>query len=176
MKTIRWQIRVASFVIAILLLLQISPALAGGAPKHHDDERDVVITFTKWITAVVPAVPADATPARILMAGVVGGHVAGTFAGEILERNVSTSGTVTAQIVALEALYEIQTGAHSFTALIRGGQNNATHTALLDGVVLGGWRTGARVHVQYQVIGGCADKPAGPCFQGTIRIERDSDD
>jgi hypothetical protein len=84
---------------------------------------------------------------------------------------VSTTGTV-----ALDALYEVQAGDHSFTALIQGGQNNVTRKALLDGVILDGWRTGARVHVEYTVISGCAGMPAGPCFEGTIRILRDSDD
>jgi hypothetical protein len=47
---------------------------------------------------------------------------------------------------------------------------------LLEGVILDGWRTGARVQVEFTVISGCAGKPAGPCFEGTIRILRDSDD
>ena len=109
------------------------------------------------------------------MAGIVGGDVAGDFVGEVLDRRVSTTGTVTAQIVALDALYEVQAGDHSFTALIQGGQNNVTRKAMLDGVILDGWRTGARVHVEFSVISGCAGKPAGPCFEGTIRILRDSD-
>ena len=45
-------------------------------------------------------------------------------------------------IVRLEAIYEIRAGDHSFTALIRGGTNNLTGAAQLDGVVLAGWRTG----------------------------------
>ena len=67
-------------------------------------------------------------------------------------------------------------GNHSFTALIRGGQNNETGTAILDGVILGGWRTGELVHVEYEVRADCAGAPAGTCFQGTIHIERASRD
>ena len=35
-----------------------------------------------------------------------------------------------------------------------------------------GWRTGARVHVAFQTTADCAGAPAGPCFQGVIRVER----
>ena len=48
----------------------------------------------------------------------------------------------------------------------------ALGAALLDGVILAGWRTGAHVHVEFQKISSCAGKPAGPCFEGTIHIER----
>ena len=63
----------------------------------------------------------------------------------------------------------------SFTALIRGGQSGDTAAALgigrLDGVILSGWRAGARVQVIFQKVASCAGKPAGPCFEGTIQIE-----
>jgi len=166
---------IASVMITSLVLLKMPSALADGAPNGRDRD-DTIVTFTKWVTAVVPPIPAEAAASRFLMAGIVGGDVAGDFVGEVLDRRVSTTGTVTAQIVALDALYEIRAGDHSFTALIQGGQNNATRKALLDGTILDGWRTGARVHVEYTVISGCAGKPAGPCFEGTIRILRDSDD
>jgi hypothetical protein len=166
---------IASVMIASVLFLSTPSARANGAAdgRHNDD---TIVTFTKWVTAVVPPNPGEAVASRFLMAGIVGGDVAGDFVGEVLDRRVSTTGTVTAQIVALDALYEVRAGDHSFTALIQGGQNNATRKALLDGVILDGWRTGARVHVEFTVIRGCAGKPAGPCFEGTIRIQRDSDD
>jgi len=45
--------------------------------------------------------------------------------------------------------------------------------ALPDGVVLAGWRTGARVHVEFHTTTSCLDAPdARTCFQGTIHIER----
>jgi hypothetical protein len=81
-------------------------------------------------------------------------------------------------IVRLEAIYEVQDGDRSFTALIRGGTDALTGAAILDGVVLAGWRTGAAVHVEFNTIPattGCADV-GGPadatCFQGTIRVGR----
>lgn len=86
--------------------------------------------------------------------------------------DVSTAG----KIVFLEAIYAVQSGKRSFTALIRGGQDNETNRAILDGVILSGWRTGAPVHVEFDVIGSCAGKPQGPCFKGTISISRDSKD
>ncbi len=64
-----------------------------------------------------------------------------------------------------------------FTALIRGGTNNVTGKAQLDGVVLAGWRTGASVHVEFDRIRipgpGCVGAPAGKtCFVGTIQLAR----
>ena len=152
-----------TIVIAIVILLQISPALAGStsdAGPAQDNQRPVVITFTKWITGFP------------LMAGFVGGDVAGDFSGEVMQAQESGNG----RIIRLEAMYEVQAGDRSFTALVRGGQNNETGTAILDGVILGGWRTGARVHVEYEVMTDCAGAPAGLCFQGTIHIERPSKD
>jgi hypothetical protein len=167
---------VAMITVVCALALHSPSALAEGASNGDRHGRSVVVTFTKWVTAVVPPVPADAVASRFLMAGVVGGEIGGTFVGEVIDRRVSTTGTVTTQIVALDALYEIEAGDHSFTALVHGGQNNGTHKAILDGIILDGWRTGAAVHVNYDVISGCAGKPAGPCFQGTIRVSAADDE
>jgi len=175
MKTIHTRNRVASFVIAILLLLPISPALAGGAHKHHGGGGDVFVTFTKWGSG---ANPSDSTLG--FFAGIVGGDVTGTFVGEVLIKKVSANPLLTNGMVHLEAIYEVQAGTHqgnhSFTALIQGGQNLVTGAAVLDGAILAGWRLGAPVHVHYQKISSCAGNQAGPCFQGTIEIERDSED
>ena len=59
-----------------------------------------------------------------------------------------------------------------------------TGAAVLDGVILFGWRTGARVHVTFQTLRapsatepGCAGAAPGVnCFQGTIQIEPPSED
>jgi hypothetical protein len=174
MTTLHSRRRIA--FMAIVLLVYFSPNLAEGANKDRDDDRGVVVTFTKWVTGVVPPNPAEAMPRRLLMAGRVGGDVgAGTFAGEVLDRKQSTPGTVTTPIVALHAIYEVQAGVYSFTALIQGG-SNTTGLGLLDGVILTGWRTGARVHVEFRTLSTCAGNPAGPCFRGTIRILRDAND
>ena len=95
-----------------------------------------------------------------------------TFAGEVLERQVSTNGRVN----KLEAFYDVVDGDRSFTALVHGGTDVQTGAALLDGVILAGWRTGDRVHVQFQVMTNCVGAPLGRCFQGTIQIGPHGDD
>jgi hypothetical protein len=109
------------------------------------------------------------------MEGFVGGDPAVAFVGEILQRQVSVNPNLNS-IVRLEAIYEVHDGDHSFTALIRGGTNNVTGAALLDGVVLAGWRTGAPVHVEFQTVPGttgCVGAPVGKtCFEGTIHVGR----
>jgi len=92
MKTIGVRGRVALFVSTIVLVVQISPARAGGddgtgGNRHH---RRVEVTFTKWITTFP------------LMAGFVGGDVDGDFVGEVLDRKVSANLLVT----RLVAIYE----------------------------------------------------------------------
>ena len=155
---------VASVAIALVLLLQIPSAMAGpaGAAEHREGRGPVEITYTKWITTPQPA------PLPWLMAGFVNEGPVGSFVGEVLDRKVSTNGRIT----KLEAIYEVVDGDRSFTALVQGGQDNQLGAALLDGVILAGWRTGARVHVEFQVLTNCFGAPLGRCFQGTIRIQR----
>ena len=116
----------------------------------------IEVTFTKWITDYPE------------LAGVTGGDVKGTFVGEVLSFIPSDNGV----IADVRAIYEVVAGAHSFTAEIEGKQNNKTASAVLNGVVTKGWLVGARVHVTFDVISGCADNPnpAGQCFEGTIRV------
>jgi hypothetical protein len=90
----------------------------------------------------------------------------------VLDRKVTTNPLITPSITKLEAIYEVVDGDRSFTALIEGGTDNLTGAARLDGVILAGWRTGARVHVEFQVLTNCFGAPLGRCFQGTIRIQR----
>ena len=200
------QSRVSAFLIAAVLLLQLSPGQAAGqrdaqqptiqgsrfpgipvaSTETRKDRRrgPVEVTFTKWLTAVLPP---TGVPVRRLFKGTVGGDLGdGDLVAEVLDRKESTPctaldppctpgitpPTITPPIIALHAIYEVQVGEHSFTALIQGGTNGATRASLLDGVVLAGWRTGAQVHVEFQQKSDCADAPAGPCFQGVIRVER----
>lgn len=122
------------------------------------------------------------------MAGFTQGDVTGVFVGEVFQRQVSFNG----RIIRLEAMYEVQAVEQSFTAPVRGGTGetkagepaSVTGAALLDGVILAGWRTGSRVHVEFQTFTpssptdvACPGAPAGKtCFSGTIHIERDSAD
>ena len=161
------------FVVLIMSLMSWAVVTrASGDPGGGG--QPVVITFTKWISG--------GSAPDFWLAGVVGGDVVGGFAGEVLTLQNTTNPNITS-ITRLAAIYEIQdnTGSHSFTALIQGGQDNQTDKALLDGTILGGWRTGARVHVQFKQINDSAvctsaGAPSGtrPCFQGTIRIPPDS--
>jgi hypothetical protein len=75
-------------------------------------------------------------------------------------------------------MYEVVDGNRSFTALIRGGQN-AAGAAHFDGVILAGWRAGARVEVVYQrylanpLTASCEGAPVNKtCFVGTIYVGR----
>jgi hypothetical protein len=169
MKTIRNRTLFASFVIAVLLLLNISPALAGGQRETSGDKGKfhgrVEVIFTKWITDFPN------------MAGVVSGDAgAGLFAGEILGITPTTNGEV------LEALYHINGGAYHFTAHNFITQNNLTGTAVIDGVVLDGPLKGALVHGEYQVISPCGvinaqnGSSGDVCFQGTLSIRVGSGD
>ena len=172
MKINRSQIRVAAFSSAMALLL-IAPVMA---ERQHDRNRPVEVTFTKWVTGPV-FVPDNfgITQGRGLMEGFTGGDIPGTFVGEVLQAQPSANPALKTGINKLEAIYEVHdlNGDHVFTALIRGGTNRATGAALLDGVVLAGWRTGAAVHVEFQTIPGCVGAPDGTtCFEGTIRVER----
>jgi hypothetical protein len=90
----------------LALLVQISPALA---EDHRNNNRPVDVAFTKWVTT---------SP---LMEGFWGGDLANKYVGEILQRQVSVNPALNG-IVRLEAIYEIQNGDRSFTALIRAGR------------------------------------------------------
>ena len=169
MRTVRLHSRVACFAGAVALLVQISPALA--SDQDHNS-RPVEITFTKWGVAA-PPLPAPQPPYG-LFEGFSGDGLLGSFNAEVLWRQPSLNGHVT----GLEAMYEVVDGDRSFTALIRGGQN-AAGAALLEGVILAGWRTGAPVKVVFQRYGAIAGTPscAGAplnktCFEGTLYVGR----
>jgi hypothetical protein len=165
MRTVRLHTRVACLASAAALLVQISPSPATG--QDHDDNRPVEITFTKW-GVPPPAVPP--TPFFGLFEGFANDGPVGSFNAEVLWRQQS----VNQHVAGLEAMYEVVDGDRSFTALIRGG-SNAQGLGLLDGVIQAGWRTGAKVHVEFQRYlpseGGCPGAPAGRnCFVGTLYV------
>jgi hypothetical protein len=204
MNIIGVQRRVSPFLIAVVVLLPLSTALATGQPDAQqatiqgsrfpgmpvpstettrDGRRGTVeVTFTKWRTAVLPP------PGVSLFKGTVGGDLgAGDFVAEILDRKVSTPctalappctpgvtpPTITGSIAALHAIYEVQVGERSFTALIRGGSTSLG--GRLEGVIVSGWRIGAHVRVAFDTLSTCTDRDGvahGPCFDGTIHIGR----
>jgi hypothetical protein len=169
----RRHIRGAAGATAIALLLQVAPVTAA---QEQNLNRPVEITFMKWGTGLVFVPVFGITEGRALLEGVTGGAVPGIFVGEVLRRQPSANPALKGGIIKLEAIYEVHdlNGDHVFTALIRGGTNAATGAALLDGVVLAGWRTGAPVHVEFETIVGCAGAPTPTtnCFVGTIHIGR----
>ena len=84
-----------------------------------------------------------------------------------------TPPTITGSIAALHVIYEVQVGELSFTALIQGGSTSLG--GRLEGVIVSGWRTGARVRVACDTLSSCTDRDGvahGPCFDGTIRVGR----
>jgi len=207
MRIIGVRNRVSPFLIAAVLLLPLSPALATGQPDAQqatiqgsrfpgmpapstETKRDrrrgpVEVTFTKWRTAVLPP---SGIATRSLFKGIVGGDLgAGDFVAEVLNRQVSTPctaldppctpgitpPTITGSIAALNVIYEVQVGEHSFTALIHGGSTSLG--GRLEGVIVSGWRIGAHVRVAFDTLSSCTDRDGvahGPCFDGTIRVGR----
>jgi hypothetical protein len=165
---------IAGMLIAGVTML--SPLLLQTTRAQNNGNQDAEVTFTKWITGVTPSIvpgtplpPGDPGQNIILMAGFTGGDAPGVFSGDVIYRKVSANGRIT----QLWPIYEVSAGSRSFTALIQGGTNNRTGVAMMDGVVMDGWRVGDRVQVTFQAMTNCAGAPAGPCFQGTIRISRD---
>jgi hypothetical protein len=169
MKHSRSKTLCTSIVVMALLVLNISPALAGDlheAGQHRGEFHGrVEVIFTKWVTDFPN------------MAGLVSGDAgAGTFSGEVLNYEHTT------KTDRIEALYHINGGAHHFTAHNYVTQNNLKGAAVIRGVVTDGPLKGARVQGEYQVITPCgvinAQNGTGGdfCFQGTLSIRAGSDD
>jgi hypothetical protein len=144
----------------------LRPAPSPSASRSSAEPRMIAVPYEKWITSF-PAMAGNADGIR------------GAFTGTILQRVVSADGT----IVHLRAEYVIDNThrrGHSFTAVVEGDQNLITRTAVLTGVVTEGWKAGAPVLVNFNVLSPCtvATAPAGTrtCFKGTIYIERGSDE
>jgi hypothetical protein len=164
-----------SMAIAVFATLLLSSTVfaasvsADPAAELHESGHPVVLTFTKWVTV---------NPTGGIMQGVVGGDVVGTFAGQVLVNQttdlVKKLGPLAGgDINVLQAVYEVQAGERSFRALVQGGYDVATNKAHLEGMVLGGWRTGDTVHVEFKALG-CdpvqTNAVGGTCFQGTITV------
>ena len=130
---------------------------ATGAQAQANGGPNVEVTFTKWIDPSFPN-----------FSGVAGGDVPGTFAATVLDRKELANGN----IVDLRARYEVIANdpTRSFAVLIEGKQNNQTRSAVLNGTVVEGWLTGARVHVTFDVIEPCPAFQKSRCFTGTIRV------
>ena len=176
----RRHVRGAALAGAIALLTQVSVVRADGQQGY---DAPVEVTFTKWVTGPVFVPNGFGTiEGHGLMTGYTGGAVPdGTFVGEVLRNQPSANPALKGGVTALEAIYEVwdDGGNRVFTALIRGGTDRGTGAAILDGVVLAGWRTGAPVHVEFQtkyknpLAPSCSGAPINTnCFEGTIHVGR----
>ena len=169
----------AVLALGVIAVATSTEAVLADNPDHrrHRHSRPVDVTFTKWTSGT-------------FLVGIAGGDIDGRYVGEVLEGQTSTNpelnpnpeglvGPTFNGVRKLEAVYQVNADDEdeSFTALIRGGQNQVTGVAQFTGFVVAGFRTGAEVQVQYQryLVGDphCLDAGApvtGGCFQGTIRI------
>ena len=169
MRTIGLHTRVASFVGAVALLMQISPALATGQDDHN---RPVEITFTKWgVTA--PPLPAPQPPFG-LFEGFSGDRLRG-----LVRRRGSLATTEPERARQWTRGHVRGRGRGPFVHGAHPGRVECGGLGLLDGVILAGWRTGARVQVVFQrylAIAGmpsCEGAPVNKtCFVGTIHVGR----
>lgn len=144
---------------------KVAPSAASRDHEEGDSDGDSrercgkEVSFTKWYTT---------SPA---MTGFTC-YGANTYAGEILSRIPDGN------FVYLKARYEVTDprGDRSFKAVIEGTLDNTTGKAVLNGVVIEGWKTGAPVYVTFQRIAPCAfavgPSVPGVCFQGTIEIQK----
>ena len=134
-----------------------SGASGAGAQMQAGGGPNIEVTFTKWVD---PAFP--------LFKGVAGGDVTGDFAATVLQRTPFDNGI----IVGLRARYKViaDQEARSFEVEIEGKQNAQTLSAVLNGSVVEGWLTGARVHVTFDVIEPCTQFNKPRCFTGVIRV------
>jgi hypothetical protein len=156
---------VAGFV-ALTLSLSPGVASADGGGDHHNRHHEADVTFTKWVTSAAGN-----------MTGVVGGDVGtGTYAGEIL--SLSDDGTTT----SIHALYHFNGKRHSFTADNQVAVADATGIAVITGVVTEGWLKGSQVTGGFKTLIPCDIPtpgnvyPDGRCFQGSLHLERGSED
>jgi hypothetical protein len=144
--------------------------LASPAADAHDNQRPVEVNFTKWVTI---------NPGGARMEGIVGGDVSGTFAGQVYVKQTSDLvGKIpgaTGDANLLEVLYEVNAGDRSFRTILHGGYDISTNRARLDGVVVGGWLAGEKVHAEFHSLPCDPVQPNaanGACFDGTMRITR----
>jgi hypothetical protein len=146
--------------------------LASPDAESRETEHPVELTFTKWVTV---------NPGGARMEGFVGGDVSGTFAGQTLVKQssdlVGMIPAASGDVNLLDVVYEVTAGDHSFRALLQGGYDIPTNKARLDGVVLGGWSAGEKVHAEFRALPCNPVQPnaaGGTCFDGTIEIARSS--
>ena len=154
------------FAAALAVAVVGSLTAASQARSRHGhvarSTAGLELTYKKWLAPGFPN-----------MVGVVGGDIVGRFGGAVLQATPDATG----RFVHLTAIYIViaPDPAKSFTAHVEGVQDNKTNTAVLDGRVVDGNLKRAHVHAQFTVIS-CTEAPSGTCFQGTISVQRSSED
>jgi hypothetical protein len=143
--------RPVSVLLVVLLAGLLSVGLAPEAPASA--AAPLTLTFEK--EAVGP--------------GVWEGTVSGDVEGDL--RTVLTACTgrnpCAGRIWHIELDWIITAGAKSFTAHLRGTLNTRTGKVVMNGWVVDGYREGARVHEQGQLVDASTQR-----FEGTIRVMR----
>jgi len=162
-------IAIAAFATMLISGLVFSASvLASPSAESKQNKHRVDLTFTKWVTI---------NPGGSRTEGIVGGDVSGTFAGQTLvKQNSDLVGKIsgaTGEVGLTESVFEVTAGDHSFRALLHGGYDFLTNKALLEGVVVGGWLAGEKVHAEFQATPCNPVQPnaaGGTCFVGTITV------
>jgi hypothetical protein len=157
--------RIATIVVALAIML--TPLLQSASARENDD-RPIVIPFTKWFIS------------STLMVGFIEDDPASPFEGSMLLNTpipilpVSVP-PLPAAFRHLEARYDVigRDPSHSFSALIHGKTRVAAPgDGVLDGVITDGWYAGSQVHVEFGTYS--CTYTTGACFIGTITILPDA--
>jgi hypothetical protein len=162
MRTLETSWRLAG-LIAVLVLATGITAASAQTKDRKARANAMELTYTKWFS------PGPGPPH---MVGVVGRDIAGKFGGAVLDATSDAPNRF-----RLKAIYIVLADDPSRSLTIRVQGTEESGTAVLNGRVIDGRLTGARVRAQYTVIPTCEESPAGgPCFQGTISVkQRDGD-
>jgi hypothetical protein len=166
-------IAIAAFATVVISGLVFAASVwASPAAESRENGNRVELTFTKWVTI---------NPGGARTEGIVQGDVSGTFAGQTLVKQVSDLvgkiPSATGDVSLIESVFEVTAGDHSFRALMHGGYDIPTNKARLDGVVLGGWLAGEKIHAEFRALPCNPVQPnaaGGTCFDGTMHITRSS--
>ena len=158
--------RLIGLITVLVVAASIAAVSAQTQTRKGQDRKGpagLELTYTKWFAPGYPN-----------MVGIVGGDIVGKFGGAVTEK----TGPDSNGLVHLTAIYIViaPDPAQSFTAHVEGIEDLNTKTAVLDGRVVDGSLTHARVHAEFNIVTPCAQAPSGTCFQGTISVKRGFDD
>jgi hypothetical protein len=152
--------RFAGLIAVLMLAAGITAASAQTQNRRgHGEHAGLELTYTKWFAPGFPH-----------MVGVVGGDIDARFGGAVLKATPNQTGGV-----QLTAIYIVVAPDPSRSLTIRVDGVQESGAAVLNGRVVNGYLTGARVRAEFTVFD--CEQSDGPCFQGTISIrQRGGDD